>query len=280
MATPNNPRAVPISLGSPRFVSTESGGFTATDIWFPPDLELPTHTHDKAVLAVTLAGSITATLPGRRLESPKASFWTEPAGESHGNRVGPKGARVLALQPTAERVESLGGVGRWLDGVHLRRDARIHSLAHRLQAEVGVESGCAPLMVESLALEIIASGFRGRQVRERVRPPFLERAVALIHARFREPLTLTEIAEEAGVHPAHLTRTFRRYEGRSIGEAVRDAKVQWAAEQILMTDVSLSQIAHEAGYADQSHMSRWILRQYGMTPGALRRRGPGSRGRA
>ncbi len=186
---------------------------------------------------------------------------------------------MLALQPTAERVEALGGVGRWLDGVHLRRDVRIHSLANRLQAEVGLDSGCAFLMVESLALEIIASGFRGRRVRERVRPPFLERTLALIHARFREPLTLAEMADEAGVHPAHLTRTFRRFEGRSIGEAVREAKVQWAAEQIVMTDTSLSQIAHEAGYADQSHMSRWILRQYGVTPGALRRRGQGSAGR-
>ena len=259
-------------MGSPRFVSAEAGGFAATDIWFPPNLALPRHTHDRAVLAVTVAGSITATLPGRRLESNRASFWTEPAGESHGNKVGPGGARVIAIQPSPERVESLGTVAQWLDGIHQRRDPRIHDLATRLRGELDESSGCSPLMIEALALEMVASGFRGRRVRERTRPPFIQLAIDLINERFREPLTLSEIAEEAGVHPAHLTRTFREFEGSSIGEALREARVRWAANQILTSDVPLSRIAHRAGFSDQSHMSRWIRRRFGMTPGSLRRR--------
>jgi len=42
-------------------------------------------------------------------------------------------------------------------------------------------------------------------------PCGLRRALELIHDRFFEPLTLSLVAEEVGIHPCNLARAFRRH---------------------------------------------------------------------
>ena len=82
---------------------------------------------------------------------------------------------------------------------------------------------------------------------------------------------LAVLAADAGVHPAHLARTFRRHFRASVGAYARRLRLDGAARRLAMSNDSMAAIAVEAGFADQSHLTREFRRWLGVTPGQYRR---------
>jgi AraC family transcriptional regulator len=108
---------------------------------------------------------------------------------------------------------------------------------------------------------------------ERVPPPWLLRARELVHARFREPVRISEVAREVDVHPGHLVRAFRQHYRVTLGFYVRELRLRWVAERLLESEESLASLALAAGFADQCHLTRAFKEYSGLTPRAYRRAG-------
>jgi AraC family transcriptional regulator len=83
-------------------------------------------------------------------------------------------------------------------------------------------------------------------------------------------LTVSALAQSMNVHPIHLARQFRRTYGVSLREYRTIQLVRRAAILVLGTKAPLSQIAHECGFADHSHMCRAFRRVAGWSPSRLR----------
>jgi AraC family transcriptional regulator len=101
-------------------------------------------------------------------------------------------------------------------------------------------------------------------------PQWLERVRNILEQRFAEPYKLSEIAAEAGVHPVHLAREFRKYYGTSVGEYLRRVRIEYACRELMGSNAAVTNIAFAAGFADQSHFSRTFKRLCGTTPGRYR----------
>jgi AraC family transcriptional regulator len=101
-------------------------------------------------------------------------------------------------------------------------------------------------------------------------PKWLERVRNILEQRFAEPFKLSEIAAEAGVHPVHLAREFRKHYGTSVGEYLRRVRIEYACRELMGSNVAVTNIAFAAGFADQSHFSRTFKRLCGTTPGRYR----------
>jgi AraC family transcriptional regulator len=145
-------------------------------------------------------------------------------------------------------------------------------LAGRLYREYQRLDNVSLLAMEGLALEILAEMSRHRiPCPERTPPRWLLRAQELLHARFHENLSLDEIASEAGVHPVHLARVFRRHFGCTPGDYLRKLRVESACRHLATSDLPLIEIALSAGFADQSHFTKTFRRLMRMTPGEFRR---------
>jgi transcriptional regulator GlxA family with amidase domain len=97
-------------------------------------------------------------------------------------------------------------------------------------------------------------------------PRWLLRAQEQLHATIEGPVTLAELAREAGVHRARLSRAFRAHFGCSVGDYHRRVRVAWAADQIARNAMPLAEISVRAGFADQSHFGRVFRRWTGLTP--------------
>ncbi|MBL0940270.1 MAG: helix-turn-helix domain-containing protein [Gemmatimonadaceae bacterium] len=83
--------------------------------------------------------------------------------------------------------------------------------------------------------------------------------------------TLSELARDAGVHPVYLARVFRECYGLSVTDFRKRCRVQRVAQQLgETTERSLSVIAHDAGYADHSHMCREFRSVAGLAPSTFR----------
>jgi AraC family transcriptional regulator len=102
-------------------------------------------------------------------------------------------------------------------------------------------------------------------------PPWFGRVKELLHEGFHEPLRMGDLAREAGVHPVHLARVFRKFENRTPGEYQQRLQVRAACELLQDAEWPLAVIAAECGFADQSHFTRLFRRMTGTTPAQFRR---------
>ena len=129
----------------------------------------------------------------------------------------------------------------------------------------------APVAIEGLVLEMLAEASRlRRQDSPGECPQWLIQARELIHARFAEPLSLSDVAAGVGVHPVRLARAFRSQHRCSVGEFIRQVRVESACGAMLSHDLSLTEISLAAGFADQAHFTRTFKRITGQTPGQFR----------
>jgi AraC family transcriptional regulator len=242
------------------------------EAWFPPGEYLSRHTHDRACVAMMLEGSFDLAIGRKAYPCPPTAVATEPAGEVHANRIGRAGARVAVIQPDPGRTDLLRPFARILDRPLHRHHAGLTARAARLTREMDGPDDLASLAAEAAVLEILVVLARLALDAERRPPRWLLRARDLVHARFREPLRIAEVAREVDVHPGHLARAFRQHFRSSLGSYVRSLRLEWAAARIVASDESLASIALTAGFADQSHLTRAFKAYTGLTPQAYRSR--------
>jgi AraC-like DNA-binding protein len=95
------------------------------------------------------------------------------------------------------------------------------------------------------------------------------------------PVTIADLAEQAGFTESHFIRAFHREFGLP-PHAYHLRRRLAAASELLSGGLSVSTVAYECGFADQSHLSRKFKEVYGLTPAAwatavaidTRRKGP------
>jgi AraC family transcriptional regulator len=258
-------------MGSALFRSMALDGFDVVEAWFPPGVRLPRHTHDRACVATMLEGSFDLAIAGRVFPCPPAAVATEPAGERHANRIGDAGAHVVVIQPDPCRTDLLRPFAPLLERASQRHHAGIAAAAARLARELDHPDDLASLAAEAAVLEILVVLGRVARGAERAPPPWLLRARDLVHARFREPLRIADVAREAEVHPGHLARAFRQHFRITLGSYIRTLRLEWVAARLLESKESLAGIALAGGFADQSHLTRAFKEYSGLTPHAYRR---------
>src|ERR1700759_5644646 len=90
-----------------------------------------------------------------------------------------------------------------------------------------------------------------------------------ILANLAESIEVDDLAALAGRSSFHFSRVFSRSVGVTPHRYVIHLRLQAALALICEGRMSLAEIAADTGFADQSHMSRWIRRVHGIAPSAL-----------
>ena len=91
-----------------------------------------------------------------------------------------------------------------------------------------------------------------------------------LRAEFDRPLRLIELAREAGTSPSQLERDFRRIFAMSPRDFLHRLRMQAARRALEDTDASVSMVAQDCGYADQSAFTRRFAAEVGLTPSKYR----------
>jgi AraC family transcriptional regulator len=238
---------------------------------YGPGFASPKHSHERAFCYLVLEGSCTQTCGSRTRTSSTSTLAFHPAGEAHSDHWHVAGGRCFHVEfdrPWLERVREHSPV--------LDQPAHFHGgtavwLAARLYRELREPDTISALAVEGLALELVARAARDAGRGRIARPPaWVGRVRELLATRFREALTLADVAREAGVHPVHLVTAFRRHTRQTPFDYLRQCRVAFAAGQLVNTRRPLVEIALDAGFAHQSHFCRTFKAATAMTPTAYR----------
>jgi len=94
--------------------------------------------------------------------------------------------------------------------------------------------------------------------------------LALLNARFAEPLRLQDVAAAAGCSVWHVSRQFRRATGGSIHACLTRLRLRHALEALASGAEDLSQLAHALGFSSHSHFTAAFRREFGLAPARAR----------
>lgn len=100
--------------------------------------------------------------------------------------------------------------------------------------------------------------------------PALRRVRELLADQLLDPPPLAALAELAGLGRFQLLRRFEKAYGMPPHAWLIQRRAE-RARSLVQAGMSLGAAAIEAGFSDQSHMTRVFVRQFGFTPGAWRR---------
>jgi AraC family transcriptional regulator len=78
------------------------------------------------------------------------------------------------------------------------------------------------------------------------------------------------LAHDVGVHPVHLAQAFHKSYRRTVGDYVRQLRIEYACHELAASETPIVQIALSAGFCDQSHFTRTFKRLIGVTPSQYR----------
>ena len=156
----------------------------------------------------------------------------------------------------------------------------LHSIHHASEQHDG-DSLLQTTLHESVYTALICQYVKGvpadrvrRSLADAARRPEdarIARAIDYAEAHLGEALTVAELAAIACLSPSHFSRAFKATTGEPVWTFVQRRRGERAMEMLQHTDLSIDEIAYRCGFSHQGHFTQSFKRQFGATPGAVRR---------
>jgi AraC family transcriptional regulator len=204
---------------------------------------LPRHCHSHAWFTFLFAGSYIERLPSseRRCDGHNLNLVFEPWW-------------LESLPPE----ESLPGkILSWEGGLAYRFGLELYRGLNR-DSQVSQES------VINLISLCASSAHTHRHTR------WLARVLEWMNDEYSSALTLTEASEQAGVHPVHISRSFRNLLGCTFREYLALIRLRRATDLLKRSSTDITEIALMCGFSDHAHFTRTFKRATGLTPTGYR----------
>ncbi|WP_290868959.1 helix-turn-helix domain-containing protein [Hamadaea sp.] len=98
----------------------------------------------------------------------------------------------------------------------------------------------------------------------------ISRAQALIAADPGAPHTVRSLAAAVAISPSRFAHLYADQTGQSPMQALRDARLVFAARLLEATELPVERVAAASGFPSASHFSRAFRQRYGVPPGSYR----------
>ncbi len=186
--------------------------------------------------------------------------------EPHYNARPPVPTRGLHVEIDNHYISMTGLVASCQGSIELK-DPAVKTLFRKLYIETKKPDDCKSLSVEELVLKIwnrLGSSYR---VYNQKKPGWVEKIREALHEEDTASLSWLSLAAIAGIHPVHLSREFPKFFHDTAGNYIRNLRIEKAASLLSGPSRSLSSIAYDCGFSDQSHFIRsFKSRMSGLTP--------------
>lgn len=103
-----------------------------------------------------------------------------------------------------------------------------------------------------------------------------QRIICYLEDHYAQELSLDALSEAMGYNKSYLCVAFKRDTQSTILDCLNMIRIRRAAELIVYSDHSLTQVADMCGFSSDSHFNRVFVKYVGITPGQCRRAYPGN----
>ncbi len=206
------------------------GGFVVSAVTHPDARVVPGHVHANPFFSMLVRGSYREWFRRRHWHVRPLEMVLRPPLTEHQDEIGPGGAQFLCVDVARPFWDGLAQAG-----IRIERRAfenrPMSGTALRLLRETCERGPGWQAAAEALIAELIAEYSAEDGGSRRREPPWLRRAVELLH---EAPLTssLAGIAAELDLHPVHVSRTFKRHRGMTLSRYLRGLRLHDAARAL------------------------------------------------
>jgi AraC family transcriptional regulator len=224
------------------------------------------HAHASAHFMLVTSGRYRTTAAGDSCSDGDLLIFN-PAGTEHDDQLETGGAFFTISLPFHN--DANWGVKMPTRPIKVSRPDAL-AIARRLLRELAAWGSDSAFVAEGLSHTLAASLVESHDTT--APPTWLGEARRFLDDAYAEPLELRKVALRVGVHPFHLTRTFRRFFGQTPGEYLRARRLERAAQALTQSPDRIVDIAVATGFSDQAHLTRRFRTGFGLSPAQYRRR--------
>ncbi|HMS42105.1 MAG TPA: AraC family transcriptional regulator [Pyrinomonadaceae bacterium] len=138
-------------------------------------------------------------------------------------------------------------------------DAKISML--KIYRELAINDEFSETSMEMLMQNLIESPAKGKTC-----PNWLKKIVELLNDRWNDEISLNDLALAANVHPKTISKYFPRFFKCTLGEYRRKIKIEKSFTMIKSSKFSLTDIAYQCDFYDQSHFTKTFKDLTGFLP--------------
>jgi AraC family transcriptional regulator len=243
--------------------SVQARGLALVDQHTQRGSSLPRHRHGHAWFTFLFAGSYIERLSSLERRCSAGMVIWHPADLVHENNFVSDGHNLnLVIAP------------EWLEGlpsdISLPNSAR--SWEGGLPYRIGLElyrnlNQEAQISYESV-VNLISLCASSKRIHKQIR--WLPLILEWMNNEYSCTLTLTQASKQAGVHPVHVSRSFRRTLGCTFREYLTLIRIRRATDLLKQSSTCITEIAFACGFSDHAHFTRTFKRATGLTPTAYR----------
>ncbi|MCD1116430.1 helix-turn-helix domain-containing protein [Chryseobacterium turcicum] len=223
------------------------------------------HYHENAYFTFLLQGNM---LEGNKKEIYDCAagtllyhHWQDP----HYNKKPDIFTRGFHIEIPKEWFEALNINQTHLEGSFNLKNPELKILMYKIFKESKINDSNSEISVAQLLLDIFSQLTTPKLLLEK-KPSWVKQIDELLHENFHEKLNLTEISQIVNVHPIHLSRDFHKYFHCNLGDYIRKLKINQSLSILTAKEKSLTEVALDCGFSDQSHFIRCFKENIGITP--------------
>ncbi|MGM7722722.1 AraC family transcriptional regulator [Metabacillus sp. Hm71] len=138
---------------------------------------------------------------------------------------------------------------------------QLNSLSKRRGAAVTFQK---KLLLQELLLTI-AQDFRSQTISGDSKKA-IEGTIEYMVDHYKNPITLSDLANIAGLSTSHYSRLFKKYIGLSPIDYLTHLRIDRAKELLVLSDIRIKEVSQTVGYADELYFSRTFKRIVGVSP--------------
>jgi len=173
--------------------------------------------------------------------------------------------RGFHIEIPKEWFENLNITQNNLEGSFHLRNPELKILMYKIFKESKINDNNSETSIQQLLLHIFSQLSAPKNVVEK-KPIWVKQIDELLHENFNEKLNLTALSQTLNIHPIHLSRDFYKYFHCNLGDYIRKLKINRALSIIANNEKSLTEVAIDCGFSDQSHFIRCFKENIGITP--------------
>ncbi len=98
----------------------------------------------------------------------------------------------------------------------------------------------------------------------------VQKAAGYLEVHLGQPFELEALARYCSVHPAHLSRQFKKETGRTLTDFMNGLRIREAKLLLRLDRTPIEEIASKLGFEDPAYFARVFKKQEGMTPSQYR----------
>ncbi len=228
------------------------------------------HFHENPYFMYLLEGNLYDVNKQQKTICPSGSFLLHNWQEPHFNTKESKDARGFHIEFEREWFNNKKlNIDLW-EGSQRIENPELHHILAKLYFEFKCQDKFSDVTIELLLYQLCETLASNHTAEIKQEPSWIPILKQRIHET-QEHLSLEVLSNELGVHAGHLSRAIPKYLGTTLGGYLRQQKIKRAINFMMNPTLSLTEIAHQCGFSDQSHFIRTFKMYFGKTPKIYRK---------